>query len=139
MTELRPFYDIEVALRLMLPVGVPELATVGDVWHVGSSLPVNLESHLNFARVERIGGGRGRLGDAPVVDIESFAPTRTQAVSLDNAISTWLAGYPRSVLVEGGRRVIIDTVTQTSASVELPWDDSNIRRIMSTYQFSLRR
>jgi cephalosporin hydroxylase len=54
------------------------------------------------------------------------------------AFWAYLVGYLRSVKV-GERLVVLDEVVETRPPVELPWDDSPIRRFAATYQISVRR
>jgi hypothetical protein len=129
---LRPFVDITDAIFGLMDQDFPT-----DFGGMGTSLD-DVADSLPYLRAEHLGGVGGVLQRLSTVDLEVFAPTYAGAVSLSERISAYLLGYPRSVRL-GGRLVVLDRVYETRPPVELPWDDSNIRRIASTYQISVRR
>lgn len=98
----------------------------------------DVEDNLMYLRAEIIGGSGGRLNRYTVIDVEHFASLYRDAKMQAEAFSAYLLGYPRSVTV-GERLVVLDEVVETRPPVELPWDDSPIRRIGATYQISVRR
>ena len=98
----------------------------------------DVETNLMYFRAEIIGGSGGRLNRTSLVDIEHFADRYSTAKMQAEAFSAYLLGYPRSVKV-GERLVVLDEVVETRPPVELPWDDSPIRRFAATYQISVRR
>ena len=103
----------------------------------GTSLN-DVEDNLMYLRAEIIGGSGGRLNRYTLMDVEHFADRYSTAKMQAEALSAYLLGYPRSVKV-GERLVVLDEVVETRPPVELPWDDSPIRRFAATYQISVRR
>jgi len=136
---LTAYASITDVFKVLLPQGVPELVTVGSVYRVGTSLPSGLDVTLPYVRVDRVGGRQEKLLETPVLDLDVFHSSRPLAVSLSETISTFLLGYPHAVVLPGGRKVILDIIEQVSPPVEVPWDDSNIRRFLSSYQITVRR
>ena len=130
---LRPYVDITDAIMLLAAQDFPAETYA----KMGTSLD-DVEENLPYLRVSLVGGSGGRLNRVSVVDIEHFADTYAQAISQAEAFSAYLLGYPRSVKV-GERLVVLDMVVETRPPVELPWDDSRIRRFAATYQISVRR
>lgn len=128
---LRPHENIADVVLNLLDEGFPEIADSGTrLDDVATNLP--------FVLASVVGGTGDRFARTSTVDIEIFAGTYAEAVSLSERISAYLLGYPRDVGV-GSRKIVIDLVIETRPPVELPWDDSSIRRLASTYQISVRR
>jgi hypothetical protein len=139
MNTFSEFPDAEKVIQALLVKLIPDIFEPGDgPAHTSTSLSTVVAERLPLAVVGRIGGVTTPLEDFPILDIESFAETKPAAISLDARISAALLGYPHSVEL-GTRTVVLDRFTQSRGQVELPWDDSDIRRIASTYQFSVRR
>lgn len=130
--ELRPYADLTDVLFALAE------RDFADVYgKMGTSLE-DVEESLPFLRAEIIGGSGGRLQRASLVDVEHFADTYRGAKMQAEAFSAYLLGYPRSVSVDE-RLVVLDMVVETRPPVEMPWDDSSIRRFAATYQISVRR
>lgn len=134
--DFQPFPSIEEVVRELLLRELDDAFTDGT--QIGVEYPADLASRLPYAAIERIGGPRTRLNDYPLLDVEVFASSRTQAESLSERIDALLLGYPHSVMV-GTRHVAIDSVTPLTTPRRIPWDDANVRRFGATYQFSVRR
>ena len=130
--DLRPHADLSDVLFALADRDFPDAFA-----ETGTSLD-EVETNLPYLRVEVVGGQGDRFGRTSLVDVEVFAGTYREAVSLAEALSAYLLGYPRSVMV-GERLVVLDVVVETRPPVELPWDDSQIRRFAATYQISVRR
>ena len=130
--ELRPYADLTDVLFALARRDFP-----GIYQGFGTDLD-DVETSLPYFRAEVIGGSGGRLQRASLVDVEHFAGTYRAAKMQAEAFSAYLLGYPRSVTVDE-RLVVLDMVVETRPPVELPWDDSRIRRFAATYQISVRR
>lgn len=84
-------------------------------------------------------GGRTKLNDYPVVDIEVLGSSYTQVEALIESMDTALLGYPLSIATPTGV-VVLDYVEQNRAPVEIPFfGDTSVVRFQATYQLSLRR
>jgi hypothetical protein len=129
---LRPYPDMTDVIFNLVGRDMPGTfqAMVTSLNDVAENLPL--------LRSEVVGGSGGRLNRVSVVDSEVFASTYAEAKSLSESLSAYLLGYPRSVLV-GDRVAVVDMVVETRPPVELPWDDSNIRRFAATHSISVRR
>jgi hypothetical protein len=129
---LRPYDDLTDVLFALATRDFP------DVYGgMGTELS-DVEASPLYLRAEIIGGSGGRLNRVSLVDIEHFAGLYSAGKMQAEAFSAYLLGYPRSVKV-GERLVVLDEVVETRPPVELPWDDSPIRRFAATYQISVRR
>ena len=142
MTAFETFPDAEKVFEAWLRATFPlELGLTDDdptKWHTATSFPPDLAARLPLLVVGRLGGVTGRLEDFPILDVDTFHSTRAAAISLDARISAAFLGYPHVVGLDT-RTVVLDQVTQSRGQVPVPWEDSNVRRIASTYQFSVRR
>lgn len=114
-----------------------------DGRYVGREYPDPLESV--FFRPRRWPtGGRTKLNDYPMVDIEVLAKTYDEAEALIESIDSDLLGYPLRITVPTDVTpsgvVVIDHVEQTRAPIPIDFfGDDSIWRFAATYQFSLRR
>lgn len=113
--------DVEAVL-------VTALAQFGDT---GTETPTDLQGNLPFIRVIRRGGPNDRISDQASVDIDVFAATRASGVPLCEVI--------RQYLLTSYEMPEIDRVSTSSGPQELPWDDPNVRRWVSSYQVISRR
>lgn len=106
----------------------------GDPLRVGAVTPPDLQDHVPFVKVQRIGGPSDSVNDFPFVTVEIYAATVAEATDLAEAIRARLAAdHIRNVHGQ------IDRSVCTSAHTELPWADPNLRRISTTYRCTLRR
>lgn len=119
------FPDVQVLLVGALGVWVGE-----D--NVDTETPEDLQDNLPFIRVERLGGGRDQLSDAPSIEVQVYASTYAEASRLAEHICQWLCGPPPPLPQ-------IDKATCTSAPVEIPYGDVRIRRLVASYQLTTRR
>ena len=122
----RDFPNIE---RLIAAIFTSHL---GGTDHVGSETPDDLEAHLPFLRVTRVGGARTHLVDYPVVDLDYFdvdeATGAPRASVIENRLLTKPPPHPA-----------IDYATCEPAFRELPWGDSEtVRRWNATFLFETR-
>ena len=129
MTTLKPFPDIHKTLFIAL-AEFTEL----DPEQFGNSYP---DTPTTFVRVDKIGGGREKLRDYPLVDIEAVAPTYDLASALIESIDAWFTSYPHSIATPSGV-VVLDSVFVTRSPTELPWDGPG-RRLAATYSLVIRR
>lgn len=125
---LRAAPDLAEAIARMVETDFPEVAGVGT-YHDPETLP--------WVMVDDLGGAEDRFGGSHGVDLEVLADDYDEAKSLCSRLVAYLLGYPRSVEVDG-RKVTLDRV-EAQGPRELPWEDSSIRRFMSTLQISFRR
>jgi len=117
----RDFPNIE---RLIASIFAEDLG--GDD-HVGSETPDDLEGHLPFLRVVRMGGPRTHLFDYPVVDLDYFAADETGGAPGASQVANRLLGKPPP-------HPSIDLVTCEPSFRELPWGDSeSVRRWGATF------
>ena len=122
------FPDTERALAHLLA----DLA--GGLDHVGTETPANLGDRLPYIRVRRFGGTDDGLTDLAIVDIDSFADTRTASVDLAEAIRDRLLAGPHHVT-----GAVIDRVVTSTAPREIPWSGDAVRRWAATYRAAARR
>lgn len=129
MTLLKPFPDIHKVLFIALGElsGLPE-AQLGTVYP---------DTPTTFIRVDKIGGGREKLRDYPLVDVEVVAPAYAQASALIESIDSWFTSYPHSIATPTGV-VVLDSAFVTRSPTEIPWDGPG-RRLAATYSLVLRR
>lgn len=136
MTDLKPYPDIEKALRAILLRDLSDVLT--DPKQVAVDFPAG-DDILPFVRIEKTQMSRRlRLTDHPVVDIEVLSGTRDGAKSLIERIDAHLLDYPHSVVISSGL-AILDMVTVPRSPASQPWDSPNVRRFAGTYEFSVRR
>lgn len=124
MTDLAPFRDLDQELCDLLA----DLGTTGTV------TPSDLQQHLPFHRVKRFGGDDDLTTDTARITIDTFAGTYAAARTAAEAVRQRLISHPHRS--DAG---VIDRVTTTTAPVEVPWADPNIRRLTATYTVSARR
>jgi hypothetical protein len=129
VTILKPFPDIHRVLFIAL-ADHTEL----DTAQFGTTYP---ENPTTFVRVDKLGGGREKLRDYPLVDVEAVAPSYAQASALIESIDAWFTSYPHSIATPTGV-VVLDSVIVTRSPVEIPWDGPG-RRLAATYSLTLRR
>lgn len=94
--------------------------------------PPNLADVLPFARVVRSGGGRNRVDDRAIVEIDLFDSTYAACEDLAERISQWLCGPPPPFAV-------FDKVECDIGPRELPWGTGTIRRMNAVYGIVARR
>jgi hypothetical protein len=111
---------------------VEELAVWVGGDHVDTETPEDLQDQMPFIRVERVGGGRDRISDAPTVELQFYAATYAEVQPLAERVTEWLCGPPPPISR-------LDRVLCTSAPVEVPYGDERIRRMVATYQITTRR
>lgn len=129
MTTLKPFPDIHKTLFVALAD-----FTGLDAEQFGNSYP---DTPTTFVRVDKIGGGREKLRDYPLVDIEVVAPTYDLASALIESIDAWFTSYPHSIATPSGV-VVLDSAFVTRSPTEIPWDGPG-RRLAATYSLVIRR
>lgn len=122
----RDFPNIE---RLVASIFAADLG--GDD-HVGSETPDDLEAHLPFLRVVRMGGPRTHLFDYPVVDLDYFAVDEATGAPAASQLANRLLGKPPP-------HPSIDLVSCEPSFRELPWGDTeSVRRWGATFFFETR-
>lgn len=132
------FPDTEMLLIAGIESTFLEVAPTGDdgeILHVDTETPADLEVVLPFVRVGRVAGGDDRFTDYAIMDVEVFASTRGAAYDLSEAIRAWVLSAPHRVADVG----IIDKGFTEVAPRSLPWDNENVRRRGATYRISVRR
>ena len=123
-----PFPDTERNLDHLLA----DLA--GGLTNIGIETPGNLATRARYIRVHRFGGADDGLTDLSVVDIDVFAPNRTDAITTAEAVRDRLLDGPHHV--DGA---VLDQVTTSTAPREIPWSGGDVRRWAATYRVSARR
>lgn len=130
--------NIEIVLMHWAVATYPSNFPSFDGKYVGRDYPDPLESTFFHPRRWPT-GGRTKLNDYPMVDIEVLAKTYDEAEALIESIDSDLLSYPVRMTTPTGV-VVIDHVEQTRAPIEVPYfGDDSIWRFGATYQFSLRR
>lgn len=132
MTTLRdPFPDIEKALV----EGLPPLLVVsgGGTVRAGTTLPSDLDAKLPFLRVTLVDDPDDAFTRQALVDIDIFAASRAVAYALGEQTR----GLMLSLRRLGG--VTIDQTLTVSGPKRVPWDNTNLRRVLATYRISTRR
>lgn len=127
--QLAPFIDTEKAVLLLL-------ADLAD-GNVDIETPSDLQDHLPFVRVERLGGQGTRWTDSPRIAVDVFAArgSRSSAVSLAFACQARLLSFPHVIDSVG----VIDKVVTDISPNEVPWPNDNVLLVTSSYQVSVRR
>lgn len=132
MTTLRgPFPDIETALVN----GLPPLLVVsgGGSVTAGTTTPSNLDAKLPFLRVSVVEDPDDGYTRQATVDIDIFGATRAVAYALGEQTRGLMLSLRR---LDG---VTLDRVLTVSGPKRVPWDNTNIRRVLATYRISTRR
>jgi hypothetical protein len=106
--------------------------------HVGLDFPDPVADYF-FKPRRWPTGGRTKLNDYPLVDIEVLGLTYDGTEDLIESIDAELLGYPLSIATPTGV-VVLDHVEQTRSPVRIEYfGDSSVVRFGATYQLSLRR
>jgi hypothetical protein len=129
------FPDIEKALMDGLPPRLAELGRPGV--GVGDSVPDDAKlaafKNTGFLRISLLDDPDNAITRIATVDIDCFAGTRSVAYD----VSKKVRGILLSSRSLGG--VTIDLVSTTTGPKRVPWDNANVRRLLSTYRISTRR
>lgn len=127
------FPDIEDRLIVGLPVLLAAAGMPGVV--TGSSTPSDLTAAgvKGFLRIALVDDPDDSITRAAIVDIDCFATTRRVAYDVSQKVRGILMSA-RSV--DG---MVIDSLRTVSGPKRVPWDNSNIRRLLATYRISTRR
>lgn len=132
--EERPHGDIEAIVRQAIIDGLEyEAATVGDFPTIGDDFAPY------YVSVGSEGGAADYFEQNAVVDIDVFAPLRSQSKLVAFAIQLLLLRYPRVVRLGPDERWVIDKVTCDIMPRRMPWDDESVRRTGAQYTLTLRR
>lgn len=128
MADLAPFPDIEDVLAEAL----------ADFGQVGSVFPPDLSELLAdgavVVRVQRLGGGAGRVTDAPRVDVQVAASTRAVAMGVARRIEQRLTSGP--VRTSHG---VVDRGVAEMGPHRVAVEDEHARHVVATYRLSTRR
>lgn len=101
---------------------------------VVTSLPADLQEQIPLYRVRRVGGPDDRITDQPRVDVEAYAGTWAQALTLaEEARQRLLAGRARTVAG------VLDRAETEVGPFAVPYPDPGVRCCAATYRLSLRR
>lgn len=99
--------------------------------HIGSRTPAG--TFWPYLRIARIGGPRDRVTDYASVDLESFDAL------YDDAMGRLLAALHLLEDNRGDDTAVLDHVIVRSGPAELPWPNTNVRRIGATVEIDFRR
>lgn len=106
--------------------------------HVGVEDPDPIDGYF-FKPRRWPSGGRTKLNDYPLVDIEVLGRDYDGVEDLIESMDAVLLGYPVRVTTPTGV-VVLDHVEQTRAPVRIPYfGETAVARFGATYQLSLRR
>jgi hypothetical protein len=121
------FPDVVNELIFWVEATFPTTAAAG---HTPATWPTGA---FTFVRVGIVGGTDDRITDYSRVDIEVFSDTYAAARALAEDIRQGL--QPRAKM----ESTTIDTVRTITSPQELPWGNPAVRRLLATYQVSVRR
>lgn len=132
--EERPHGDIEAIVRQAIidDLGY-EQTEVGDFPSIGDDF------NPHYVSIGSDGGIADYFEQSAVVDIDVFAPLRSQSKMTAFAIQILLLRYPRVVRLGPDERWVIDKVTCDIMPRRMPWDDESVRRTGAQYTLTLRR
>lgn len=129
---LAPFPDVE-ALTIAVLLGL-DVEGLGVATRVPAD-PEGTYSWLPFLRVKSIGGSDNRITDRSAVDVDAFAATEVDALSLAEAA--------RQRLISGPWRTdegVLDRATTTVKPNQVPYGDEQfVVRYTAAYSISTRR
>ena len=100
-----------------------------------TSTPANLETLPGFVRVSRAPGGDDGITDAPTVDIEAFAPKRSDARDLAEEVREVIHNLQ-------GRRasgLLFDTAETNVAPHWVDFRNPAVHRYVALYRFRYRK
>lgn len=135
MAEETHVYADELMRELVLSLGIEELE---DPEQVGEFPGSDLKDRLPYVAIEVVTGTADYFEQEPIIDIDVFASSRSEAKKVAAALQLAFLQYPWSVQV-AERNVTIDEVRCNRTPVKLPWEDPEVRRQSATYQLSVRR
>ncbi|MFJ3084990.1 hypothetical protein [Streptomyces sp. NPDC086838] len=122
--------DIELAATLILRTALTQARVVNE-------LPADLEKKLPLVQVQiLVGGGDDQVTDLALVDVDTFAPTRTAMWDLArDARAALLAAAGTHV---PGASVVIDSVETNSRPAPVNYGNPAVRRATATYALTSR-
>ncbi|WP_329356969.1 hypothetical protein [Streptomyces anulatus] len=122
--------DIEHAAALIVRTAMPGTRVVNE-------LPADLEKKLPLVQVQILpGGGDDGVTDTALVDVDTFAATRTAMWDLARDVRAALLAAAGTHVP--GARVVIDTVETTSRPAPVSYGNPAIRRAVATYALTSR-
>ena len=104
------------------------------VVRVATNVPADVDSLPGFVRVSRGPGSDDGVTDAPLVDVETFAPTQGVAATLAEDAREAMHDLAGTV-VNGA---LVDAVTTATAPVRVAYSP-NLTRYVASYRVTLRR
>lgn len=140
---IKPFGSVESALRALLLVGLPTLATAKTDWTALDEQLVEGDflyeaSMPFFIRLDKVSSSADRFEGDFIVDVEVFGVNYLETESRSLDIESLLLGYPHVVEV-GSQKWVFDSVFQNTGPDELPWEDDEVSRLGATYVITARR
>lgn len=121
-----------LVLRDGTELEVPEAQIGGDFGFDQETMPW-------YIRIDRVPGGSGDRHQADfIIDLEVFGADYLLTESVAYALEALVLGYPHVVEV-GGRKMVLDDVTQNVGVADLPWEDDSTYRLGATYVITRRR
>ena len=110
---------------------------VAETGHgAGTSTPPDLEQRTDpFHRVSRAGGADDGITDAPLVDVETFAPSRHAAAQAAEEARAAMHALKANAVVG----TLVDTVDTATGPVWLDYANPAVHRYVATYRLTLRR
>jgi hypothetical protein len=98
-------------------------------------LPATLEDQLPVTRVTRGPGSDDGVTDSPLIDVETFAATRTAMWTLAEQTRQALHDLA-GTSVDG---VLFDSVRTASGPVWVDYENRKVQRAVASYRVTLRR
>lgn len=119
------------------------LVTAGEDYFAGSLWSTETPAGAAFTsasanglvRVVRVGGNRRYALDRPRVVLDCFKPTRPAAKQFALAVADWLFYVLPGTTVEAAT---VTKVIEVSGPSWAPWDNTDVRRFVATYQVFLK-
>lgn len=105
--------------------------------HADVETPSDLEKHLPFVRVSRIGGQGTRESDSPRIDVDVFVARGSRSDGEEIAADCYarLLSFPHVIPDVG----VIDTVAVDVSPNEVPWPNAAVLQFTSSYSVTVRR
>lgn len=100
----------------------------------GTKVPADIDDLDGFVRVSRGPGGDDGITDAPILDVETFAPTQLDAVDLAETCRQVVHGWRGTVI--GGS--LVDSVRTAVGPVRVDYSP-NVERYVASYVLTFRR
>lgn len=116
------------------PLLVAYAATIPGISGASVELPNDVQSHLPFVQVTRLGGPSNYITERAFVDFDVFGASRAAASDAARALQNALMHLRHTA--PGG--VLIDDVTITSGPIWVNYQDENVQRYVLSIEIDSR-